>query len=59
MDAFEKGIAIIYQETSCLRKCGAGKPVPGREKTKKLGPMTVLDYRAMARELDGIFRGSD
>ncbi len=57
MDAFEKGIAIIYQETSLFEEMTVLENLfLGREKTKKLGPMTVLDYRAMAREMDGIFR---
>jgi ABC-type sugar transport system ATPase subunit len=57
MDAFEKGIAIIYQETSLFEEMTVLENLfLGREKTRKIGPMTVLDYRAMAREMDGIFK---
>jgi ABC-type sugar transport system ATPase subunit len=57
MAAFEKGIAIIYQEPSLFEEMTVLENLfLGREMTKKLGPMTVLDYRAMAREMDGIFR---
>jgi ABC-type sugar transport system ATPase subunit len=57
MDAFEKGIAIIYQETSLFEEMTVLENLfLGREKTKKIGPVTVLDYRAMAREMNGIFK---
>ncbi len=57
MDAFEKGIAIIYQETSLFEEMTVLENLfLGREKTRKFGFATVLDYRSMAREMDRIFK---
>jgi ABC-type sugar transport system ATPase subunit len=57
LDAFSKGIAIIYQETSLFEEMTVlDNLFLGREMVKKIGPFTALDYRAMALKMAGIFK---
>jgi ABC-type sugar transport system ATPase subunit len=57
LDAFAKGIAIIYQETSLFEEMTVLENLfLGRELVKKAGPFTILDYKAMALKMEGIFR---
>jgi ABC-type sugar transport system ATPase subunit len=57
LDAFSKGIAIIYQETSLFEEMTVlDNLFLNREIIKKIGPLTVLDYRAMALKMDNIFK---
>ena len=56
LDAFQKGISIIYQETSLFEEMTILENLfLGRELVKKIGPLTVLDYGAMAKRMEGIF----
>jgi len=56
LDAFQKGISIIYQETSLFEEMTILENLfLGRELVKKIGPLTVLDYGAMAKRMQGIF----
>ncbi len=56
-DAFAKGIAIIYQETSLFEEMTVLENLfLGREYTKKIGPITVLDYKVMAEQMAVIFK---
>ena len=56
LDAFAKGIAIIYQETSLFEEMTVLENLfLGRELVKKAGPLTVLDYKSMALRMRSIF----
>ncbi|MCL2127922.1 MAG: sugar ABC transporter ATP-binding protein [Treponema sp.] len=56
LDAFSKGIAIIYQETSLFEEMTVLENLfLGRELVKKIGPLTVLDYRSMTERMKSIF----
>jgi ABC-type sugar transport system ATPase subunit len=56
VDAFSKGIAIIYQETSLFEEMTVLENLfLGREIVKKAGPLPVLDYKAMALRMESIF----
>ncbi|MDR3192830.1 MAG: sugar ABC transporter ATP-binding protein [Treponema sp.] len=56
LDAFSKGIAIIYQETSLFEEMTVlDNLFLNREIVKKIGLFTVLDYRAMALKMESIF----
>lgn len=55
-DAFDKGIAIIYQETSLFEEMSVLENLfLGGEPVKRIGPFTVLDYKKMEERMDGIF----
>jgi ABC-type sugar transport system ATPase subunit len=57
VDAFSKGIAIIYQETSLFEEMTVLENLfLGREIVKKIGPLPVLDYKAMALRMESILR---
>ncbi|MDR0583505.1 MAG: sugar ABC transporter ATP-binding protein [Treponema sp.] len=57
LDAFSKGIAIIYQETSLFEEMTVlDNLFLGREIIKKIGPLAMLDYKAMALKMDDIFK---
>ncbi|MDR0669278.1 MAG: sugar ABC transporter ATP-binding protein [Treponema sp.] len=57
LDAFSKGIAIIYQETSLFEEMTVlDNLFLNREIVKKMGPFTVLDYKAMALKMESIFK---
>jgi ABC-type sugar transport system ATPase subunit len=57
LEAFAKGIAIIYQETSLFEEMTVLENLfLGRELIKKIGPLTVLDYKAMTVRMESIFK---
>ncbi len=57
IDALNKGIAIIYQETSLFEEMTVLENLYlGRELTKKAGPFTVLDYPRMAEQTERVFQ---
>jgi ABC-type sugar transport system ATPase subunit len=57
LDAFAKGISIIYQETSLFEEMTVLENLfLNREIVKKIGPFTALDYRAMAEKMESIFQ---
>ncbi|MDR0404065.1 MAG: sugar ABC transporter ATP-binding protein [Treponema sp.] len=56
LDASSKGIAIIYQETSLFEEMTVLENLfLNREITRKAGPVTYLDYKAMAGRVKDIF----
>ena len=56
-DAFDQGIAIMYQETSLFNEMTILENMfLNHEITKKVGPITVLDHKAMAERVNAIFR---
>jgi ABC-type sugar transport system ATPase subunit len=57
LDAFAKGIAVIYQETSLFEEMTVlDNLFLNREIVKKTGPFAVLDYKAMALKMESIFK---
>ncbi len=55
-DAFDKGVAIIYQETSLFEEMTILENIfLGHELTKKVAGLTMLDYAAMREEARKIF----
>lgn len=55
-DAYGKGIAIIFQETSLFKDLTVLENMfMGHEPTKKIGPITSIDYAAMRKKADEIF----
>lgn len=58
LDAFEKGISIIYQETSLFEEMTVLENLfLGHEKMKKcLGIFSVLDYKQMKADVKRIFK---
>ncbi len=55
-NAFEQGIAIMYQETSLFNEMTILENMfLNHEITRKIGPLTVLDYRAMEKRVSTIF----
>ena len=57
LDAFAKGIAIIYQETSLFEEMTVLENLfLGRELVKKAGPFTILDYKSMAAKMQNILK---
>jgi ABC-type sugar transport system ATPase subunit len=57
LEAFGKGIAIIYQETNLFEEMTVLENLfMGREITKKIGPVVYLDYRAMTQKVEDIFK---
>lgn len=56
-DAFDKGVAIIYQETSLFEEMTILENIfLGHELTKKVAGITVLDYAKMREEAKKIFK---
>ena len=56
-NAFDQGIAIMYQETSLFNEMTILENMfLNHEITRKLGPITVLDYKAMENKVKGIFQ---
>lgn len=56
-DAFDKGVAIIYQETSLFEEMTILENIfLGHELTKKVAGITVLDYAKMREEARKIFK---
>ncbi|GHU66039.1 ribose import ATP-binding protein RbsA [Spirochaetia bacterium] len=57
LDALSKGVGIIYQETSLFEAMTVLENLfLGREIIKKAGPFSILNYRAMAAQVDEIFK---
>ena len=55
-NAFDQGIAIMYQETSLFNEMTILENMfLNHEITRKIGPITVLDYKAMENKVKGIF----
>ena len=55
-NAFNQGIAIMYQETSLFNEMTILENMfLNHEITKKVGPLAVLDYKAMEEKVNGIF----
>ena len=58
LDAFSRGISIIYQETSLFEEMTVLENLfLNREIVRKIGPFKVLDYRAMALKMESILKG--
>lgn len=56
-NAFDQGIAIMYQETSLFNEMTILENMfLNHEITKKVGPISVLDYRAMEDRVNAIFK---
>ena len=56
-NAFDQGIAIMYQETSLFNEMTILENMfLNHEITRKIGPITVLDYKAMENKVQGIFQ---
>ncbi|MDR0519002.1 MAG: sugar ABC transporter ATP-binding protein [Clostridiales Family XIII bacterium] len=59
-EAFAKGIAIIYQETSLFEEMTILENIfLGHERMKKAGPLTFIDYGKMRQEALEIFKIMD
>lgn len=57
MEAYEKGVSIIFQETSLFEEMTVlDNLFLGHELTRKAGAVTILDYTAMAKKATEIFR---
>ena len=55
-DAYGKGIAIIFQETSLFKDLNVLENMfMGHEPVKKIGPVNCIDYAAMRKKADEIF----
>ena len=55
-DAYGKGIAIIFQETSLFKDLNVLENMfMGHEPVKKIGPVKSIDYAAMKKKADEIF----
>ncbi|MCD8352943.1 MAG: sugar ABC transporter ATP-binding protein [Clostridiales bacterium] len=55
-DAYSKGIAIIFQETSLFKDLNVLENMfMGHEPVKKVGPISQIDYAAMRKKADEIF----
>jgi ribose transport system ATP-binding protein len=55
-DAFDQGIAIMYQETSLFNEMTILENMfLNHEITRQVGPLKVLDYRAMEKRVNAIF----
>ncbi|MDR0845656.1 MAG: sugar ABC transporter ATP-binding protein, partial [Tannerella sp.] len=60
LDAFSKGIAIIYQETSLFEEMTVLENIfINRELNKKIGPVPLLDYKAMKSTMSSILKKLD
>lgn len=56
IEAYEKGVSIIFQETSLFEEMNVlDNMFLGHEITKKAGPLTVLDFAAMRKKALQIF----
>lgn len=56
MEAYEKGVSIIFQETSLFEEMTVlDNLFLGHEMTKKIGPVSVIDYEAMKKRAEEIF----
>ena len=56
MVAYEKGVSIIFQETSLFEEMTVlDNMFLGHEMTKKVAGITTLDYKAMAKKANEIF----
>jgi ABC-type sugar transport system ATPase subunit len=59
-EAFAKGVAIIYQETSLFEEMTILENIfLGHEYVKKAGPLTIIDYAKMRAEALEIFKIMD
>lgn len=57
MEAYKKGVSIIFQETSLFEEMTVlDNLFLGHEITKKVGPITVIDYEAMRKKANEIFK---
>ena len=57
LDAFARGISIIYQETSLFEEMTVLENLfLNRELVRKIGPFKILDYRAMAIKMESILK---
>lgn len=55
MEAYQNGVAIIFQETSLFEEMTVlDNLFLGHEITKKVGPVTMLDYAAMSKRANEI-----
>lgn len=55
-NAFDQGIAIMYQETSLFNEMTILENMfLNHEITRRIGPITVLDYKAMEKRVSQIF----
>ena len=56
LDARRNGIEIVYQDLAlCDNLTAAANVFLGREKTRRLGPLHLLDYRAMYAHAGALF----
>lgn len=56
MEAYQKGVSIIFQETSLFEEMTVlDNLFLGHEMTKKIGPITVIDYEGMKKRAKEIF----
>lgn len=57
MEAYEKGVSIIFQETSLFEEMSVLENLfLGHEMTKKVGIISVLDYGKMRQKAEQIFK---
>ena len=57
VEAYEKGVSIIFQETSLFEEMTVlDNMFLAHEITRKAGPLTVLDYAAMRQKAQDVFR---
>ena len=57
VEAYKKGVSIIFQETSLFEEMTVlDNMFLAHEMTKKVGPLTVLDYVGMRKKAQEIFR---
>lgn len=56
MEAYQKGVSIIFQETSLFEEMTVlDNLFLGHEMTKKIGPIMVIDYEGMKKRAKEIF----
>lgn len=56
LDAREQGIEVVYQDLAlCDNLTAADNVFLGREITRRIGPVRILDYRAMADRAAALF----
>ncbi len=57
LEAYGKGVSIIFQETSLFEKMTVlDNLFLGHEITKKVGPVSIIDYAAMSKKAEEIFQ---
>ncbi|PHV70302.1 D-xylose ABC transporter ATP-binding protein [Sporanaerobium hydrogeniformans] len=57
MEAYSKGVSIIFQETSLFEEMTIlDNLFLGHEVTKKIGPLSIIDYAAMEKQAKEIFK---